>query len=57
MATFSEFLNSFDPDSKGKEFEHFVKWFLKNDPEWSKPNWGRLGWGIDEKHKKFGFCN
>ncbi len=35
MATFSEFLNSFDPDSKGKEFEHFVKWFLKNDPEWS----------------------
>jgi hypothetical protein len=57
MATFYEFLNSFDPDSKSKKFEHFVKWFLKNDPEWSKPNWGRLGWGIDEKHKKFGFYN
>ena len=35
MATFNEFINSFDPDIKGKEFEHFVKWFLKNDPEWS----------------------
>jgi len=35
MATFSEFLNSFDPDSKGKQFEHFAKWFLKNDPGWS----------------------
>ena len=35
MATFAEFLSSFDPDGKGKEFEHFVKWFLKNDPEWS----------------------
>jgi predicted helicase len=35
MAKFSGFLNSFDPDSKGKEFESFVKWFLKNDPEWS----------------------
>jgi superfamily II DNA or RNA helicase len=35
MSTFTEFLNSFDPDSKGKEFESFVKWFLKNDPEWS----------------------
>ena len=35
MATFSKLLDSFDPDSKGKEFESFVKWFLKNDPEWS----------------------
>jgi len=35
MATFAKFLSSFDPDSKGKEFERFVKWFLKNDPEWS----------------------
>jgi superfamily II DNA or RNA helicase len=35
MATFSEFLSSFGPESKGGEFEHFVKWFLKNDPEWS----------------------
>lgn len=35
MATFSDFLNSFDPASKGLQFEHFVKWFLKNDPEWS----------------------
>jgi len=35
MATFSEFLNSLDPDKKGIQFEYFVKWFLKNDPEWS----------------------
>ena len=37
MATFTKFLKSFDQDSntKGKQFEHFVKWFLKNDPEWS----------------------
>ena len=37
MASFSKFISSFDPDSntKGKQFEHFVKWFLKNDPEWS----------------------
>ena len=37
MASFSEFLATFDPDSgkRGKQFEHFVKWFLKNDPEWA----------------------
>jgi hypothetical protein len=35
MPSFTTFLSSFDPDSKGKEFESFVKWFLKNDPEWS----------------------
>ena len=35
MAEFSKFLDSFDPDTKGKQFEIFVKWFLKNDPEWS----------------------
>jgi predicted helicase len=35
MATFKNFLNSFDQKNKGKEFERFVKWFLKNDPEWS----------------------
>lgn len=35
MTTFSEILSSFDPKKKGMQFEHFVKWFLKNDPEWS----------------------
>ena len=35
MATFSQFLNSFEPETKGRQFEVFVKWFLKNDPEWS----------------------
>ena len=35
MTSFSEFLRSFDPERKGAQFEHFVKWFLKNDPEWS----------------------
>ncbi|MCH8078517.1 MAG: DEAD/DEAH box helicase family protein [Proteobacteria bacterium] len=36
MATFKEFYNSLssEPD-KGKAFERFVKWFLKNDPVWS----------------------
>ena len=36
MATFDEFYQSLDPDSgiRGKQFEKFVKWFLKTDPEW-----------------------
>ena len=35
MASFSKFLESFNDDnSKGKQFEVFVKWFLENDPEW-----------------------
>jgi len=34
MSSFETFLNSFDPIKKGIQFEHFVKWFLKNDPEW-----------------------
>ena len=33
MASFDTFLNSFDPDKKGIQFEYFVKWFLKNDPQ------------------------
>jgi superfamily II DNA or RNA helicase len=34
---FSDFYNSLDTDSaiRGKQFEHFVKWFLMADPEWS----------------------
>ena len=37
MATFSEFVANLDADAgkRGKQFEHFVKWFLTNDPEWS----------------------
>ena len=37
MATFSTLLASLDPDPdrRGRQFEHFVKWFLQNDPEWS----------------------
>jgi predicted helicase len=36
MASFSDLLATFDPDpgKRGRQFEHFVKWFLKNDPEW-----------------------
>ena len=67
MATFPQFLNSLDadPQIRGDQFEKvFVKWFLKNDPEWSTQveqvwlfdNWpGR--WGRDKgtdlifKHK------
>ncbi|MEQ1742121.1 MAG: Helicase associated domain protein [Candidatus Nitrotoga sp.] len=34
---FSDFYSSLDADTakRGKQFEHFVKWFLKTDPEWS----------------------
>ena len=34
---FYDFLNSLGASSskRGKQFEHFVKWFLKADPEWS----------------------
>ena len=56
MATFSQFLKTFDPvpNIKGKQFEVFVKWFLKNDPEWSTQvdqiwlwdEWGKR-WGPD----------
>ena len=33
---FSDFYNSLDADParRGKQFEHFVLWFLKTDPEW-----------------------
>ncbi|MBI4937084.1 MAG: Helicase associated domain protein [Nitrosomonadales bacterium] len=36
-AQFSDFYNSLDPDplKRGKQFEHFVLWFLKADPEWA----------------------
>ena len=57
---FSDFYNSLnaDPAKRGKQFEHFVKWFLKVDPVWSMQvdqvwlwdkwpdNWGR-DCGID----------
>ena len=40
MASFDEFLTSlerdFGPQGKGKKFEVFCKWFLQNDPQWSK---------------------
>ena len=66
MVTFSEFLSSLDPDSgrRGKQFEHFIKWFLKNDPEWATQvdqvwlweeypdSWGRdCGIDLVFKHK------
>lgn len=37
MATFLELYQSLDDDplKRGKQFERFTKWFLKNDPEWS----------------------
>ena len=37
MASFGDFYLSLSEDSgqRGKQFEHFVKWFLVNDPEWS----------------------
>jgi predicted helicase len=37
MTDFSVLYRSLDadPEKRGKQFEHFVKWFLKNEPEWS----------------------
>ena len=37
MTNFNQFISTFDsdPSRKGKQFESFVKWYLKNDPEWS----------------------
>jgi len=34
---FSDFYDSLDanPSKRGGQFEHFVKWFLKADPEWA----------------------
>ncbi len=36
-AQFSDFYNSLDPDpaKRGKQFERFVLWFFKADPEWA----------------------
>ena len=36
MVTFDTFIKTLASDSanKGAQFENFVKWFLKNDPEW-----------------------
>lgn len=40
MASFDEFIASLEADyglqGKGKPFEYFCKWFLENDPSWSK---------------------
>jgi superfamily II DNA or RNA helicase len=40
MATFDQFISSlrkeFGEQDAGKKFEVFCKWFLENDPEWSK---------------------
>ena len=58
MATFDEFYISLDPNSgvRGKQFEKFVKWFLKTDPVWKsqvKEIWlwdehpNRSEWGPD----------
>jgi hypothetical protein len=37
LGQFSDFYDSLDADSgkRGKQFEHFVKWFLNADPEWA----------------------
>jgi superfamily II DNA or RNA helicase len=50
---FHKSLNA-DPARRGKQFEHFVKWFLTNEPEWATQVaqvwlWGEYPerWGID----------
>jgi superfamily II DNA or RNA helicase len=34
ISKFSTFISSFNQQTKGKQFEVFVKWFLENDPVW-----------------------
>ena len=66
MSSFQALINSFDSDNlrRGIEFEHFVKWFLKNDPAWQTQvdevwlghefpdNWGKdKGVDLFFKHK------
>jgi HJR/Mrr/RecB family endonuclease len=66
VGSFSQFYKSLDadPDKRGKQFEHFVKWFLTTDPEWSTQvaqiwlwkdypgRWGRdCGIDLVYKHK------
>ena len=66
MSSFQTLISSFDSDNlkRGKEFEHFVKWFLKNDPAWKTQidevwlghefpdNWGKdKGVDLFFKHK------
>ena len=40
MASFDQFISSirqeFGEQDAGRKFEAFCKWFLENDPEWSK---------------------
>ncbi len=52
MATFETLLSSFDPDTKGQQFEPFVKWFLIKDPEWS--TWVDQIWLWDEYPDQWG---
>jgi hypothetical protein len=35
VAAFEDFIRSIPAANDGKAFEVFVKWFLKNDPEWA----------------------
>jgi superfamily II DNA or RNA helicase len=69
MASFTDLIATFDPDAgkRGRQFEHFIKWFLKNDPEWATQvdevwlwndypgQWGRdCGIDLIFKHKNEG---
>ena len=65
MSNFNNLIKSIQRDGNdGKQFEIFVKWFLKNDPEWKTQvdkvwlwdeypeNWGRdKGIDLIFKHK------
>ena len=55
MATFDQFIASirleFGEQGAGKKFEVFCKWFLENDPEWSKTV--DKVWLWDDYHNKW----
>ena len=59
MATFDEFYASLDPDVgiRGKQFEKFVKWFLKTDPTWSNQIEGIWLWDDYPKRSQWGEDN
>ncbi|ABM69340.1 DEAD/DEAH box helicase [Prochlorococcus marinus] len=56
MATFDEFYSSLDSDPRirGKQFEKFIKWFLKNDPVWESQVKNIWLWDEHPKRSEWG---
>jgi len=59
VATFDQFIASLEQDfgeqGKGKPFEVFCKWFLENDPKWSKTS--KCWTGISRSRRSYKLGN